>query len=238
MKIGLIGYGKMGKEIEAIAIERGHTIGAIVNKDDKLDKLKGAVDVAIEFTQPESAMENIRWCIANQIPVVVGTTGWYQHFDQMVKECEAKQGAVFYATNFSVGVNIVFKINELLASIMENTPGYSAQISETHHIHKKDSPSGTAISLAQGLLQHHKHYQKWEETNPENAGAGVLPIVAYREDEVPGTHEVIYDSEIDTITLRHEAKSRKGFALGSVLAAEFLPGKKGVYNMKDLLNFK
>ncbi|MGB0431747.1 MAG: 4-hydroxy-tetrahydrodipicolinate reductase, partial [Bacteroidia bacterium] len=195
-------------------------------------------DVAIEFTQPSAAYKNIEWCLQNNVPIVVGTTGWYQNFDQMVKTCESNKGAVFYATNFSVGVNIVFHLNEILASVMQNTQDYKAHINEIHHIHKKDSPSGTAITLAQGLINNHNAYQGWKEDEIENVDKNTLPIIAYREHEVPGTHEVIYDSEIDKITLKHEAKSRKGFALGSVLAAEFLANKQGVYNMKDLLKFK
>jgi len=237
MRIGIIGYGKMGKEIEKIALDRNHEISVIINRGDNIANLKGQVDVAIEFTQPEVAYHNIEWCINNEVPVVVGTTGWYSQFDNMVKECEAKQGAVFHATNFSVGVNILFHINKQLARIMSKQPSYKAQLSETHHIHKKDSPSGTAITLAEQFIANHDGYSTWEETDSATVDNSVLPIIAYRENEVPGIHEMKYESDIDMIAIKHSAKSRKGFAMGSVLAAEFLQGRQGVYNMEDLLNF-
>jgi 4-hydroxy-tetrahydrodipicolinate reductase len=237
MNIGLTGYGKMGKEIEKILIERGHKVGAIADSFNELEKLKGNVDVAIEFTQPDSAYDNINWCLENNIPIVIGTTGWYNHFETLTQKCKEVKGSMFYATNFSIGVNITFKMNEILAKIMSNKEGYKAHINETHHVHKIDSPSGTAISLADGLLKNHGKYGEWKEMAKDQAPNGILPIQAYREDEVPGIHEVIYESEIDYIMLKHSAKSRKGFALGSVLAAEFLANKTGVFSMKDLLNF-
>ncbi|MFY0673340.1 MAG: 4-hydroxy-tetrahydrodipicolinate reductase [Bacteroidia bacterium] len=237
MKIGLIGYGKMGKEIEKILNDRGHTVGAIADNYNDLEKLKGAVDVAIEFTQPKAAHNNISWCLSNNVPIVIGTTGWYNHFESLTNKCNELGGAMFYATNFSIGVNITFKMNEVLAKIMNNKEGYKAHINETHHIHKLDSPSGTAISLADGLLKNHGSYGEWKETTKELAAKGILPIQAFRENEVPGIHEVIYESDVDYIMLKHSAKSRKGFALGSVLAAEFLAGKTGVFSMNDLLNF-
>ena len=225
----------MGKEIEAIALERGHSVPVKIDSNNSIQELQNQVDVAIEFTQPDQAFNNIAKCLQMAVPVVVGTTGWYNKFNEMVKECEAQNGSVLYATNFSVGVNIVFKINEILANLMQKTEGYQAHIEEIHHIHKKDSPSGTAISLAQGLIANNADYSNWAEKPLSERTSGELPIVAFREDEVPGLHEIIYDYAIDTISLKHAAKSRKGFALGSVLAAEFLHGKKGVYNMNDLL---
>lgn len=236
MNIALIGYGKMGKEIEKIAIERGHRISAIIGRKDSIESLKEGTDVAIEFTQPENAVDNIMGCMAQNVPVVVGTTGWYNDFDKVVKECEASNGAVFHATNFSVGVNILFHMNKMLAGIMSRQPDYKARMTETHHIHKKDSPSGTAISLAEGLIANHETYLEWQE-EPNEPANSVLPIEAFRENEVPGIHEVIYESDIDYLLIKHSAKSRKGFALGSVLAAEYIFGKSGMHTMNDLLNF-
>jgi len=236
MNIALIGYGKMGREIEKIAVDRGHQISTIIGRNDSLEALKEGTDVAIEFTQPEQAVNNILGCLKQNTPVVVGTTGWYADFDKVVKECEALNGAVFHATNFSVGVNILFHMNKMLAGIMSGQPDYKARMTETHHIHKKDSPSGTAISLAEGLINNHNDYSEWRE-EPREILDGVLPIKAFRENEVPGIHEVIYESDIDYLLIKHSAKSRKGFALGSVLAAEYIYGKNGMHTMTDLLNF-
>lgn len=235
MEIGLIGYGKMGKEIESVATSRGHVVSRIVDRSTPLDTLIGKVKVAIEFTEPGAAWPNLAWCIKNQIPIVVGTTGWYAHFSNMKQLCSEYKGAVFHATNYSIGVNVVFAINKALARIMAATEGYAAHIDEIHHVHKKDSPSGTAISLAQGIMDCNPGYSSWEENPGVNYNTGVLPIVSQRLGEVHGTHRVVYDSDIDAITLSHEAKSRRGFALGSVLAAEFLLDKTGIFTMNDLL---
>lgn len=237
MNIALIGYGKMGKEIEKIALERGHQVPVIIDKGDSISKLEQGVDVAIEFTQPCEAVSNILGCFKHNVPVVVGTTGWYDAFDEVVKECEAEKGGVFYATNFSVGVNILFHVNKMLANIMSKQPDYKAHLNETHHIHKKDSPSGTAITLAEGLIENHDAYTRWEEGKADSLSKDTLPIEAFRENEVPGIHEMVYESDIDYIQIKHSAKSRKGFALGSVLAAEYMAGKHGVHTMNDLLNF-
>ena len=226
----------MGKEVEKILVERGHCVGAIADSFEELEKIKDNVQIAIEFTQPDSAYKNINWCLENNVAIVVGTTGWYNHFEALSKKCDERGGAMFYATNYSIGVNITFKINEILARLMNNIEGYKAHLNETHHIYKMDSPSGTAISLADGLLKNHGEYGEWKEIEKDQAPKGILPIQTYREDEVPGIHEVIYESDIDYIMLKHSAKSRKGFALGSVLAAEFLANKTGVFSMKDLLN--
>ena len=236
MNIALYGYGKMGREIEKIAEKRGHTICHTVDKNGRDKRSQNTPDVAIEFSQPDQAWTHIQECLDQNLPVVVGTTGWYDHFDAMVKECKAKNGAVFHATNFSVGVNILFKMNEILANLIGHQPDYQARIQEIHHIHKLDSPSGTGITLAEGLIENHPDYDKWEEVElGKSTNEGVLPIEALRENEVPGIHEITYESEIDYIKLKHSAKSRAGFALGSVLAAEYLAGKKGVYTMNDLL---
>jgi 4-hydroxy-tetrahydrodipicolinate reductase len=235
MDIGLIGFGKMGKEIAGVAQSRGHVVSRIVGRSAPLHTLIGNVQIAIEFTEPSAAWGNILWCMENQIPVVVGTTGWHQHIDHMHQLCKEYGGAVFYASNFSIGVNVVFAMNRILARIMSSTDGYTAHLEEIHHVHKKDSPSGTAISLAQGILECHSGYDTWEGLSGQAPTPRVLPILSQRVNEVPGTHRVIYDSDIDTIALSHEAKSRRGFALGSVLAAEFLLGKTGVYSMNDLL---
>lgn len=237
MNIGLIGYGKMGREIEKIIEERKHSVSAKISNPDSLEKLLEGTDVAIDFSVPDAAVTNIKWCCDHGIPIVVGTTGWYDRFEEVVKYCEEKKGAIFYATNFSVGVNILFKLNEDLAAMMSKLNQYNAHIDEIHHVHKLDSPSGTAITLAEGLIAQHSAYTSWQEQAQKVADQGVLPIIAHRENEVPGIHEVTFDSAIDTLSIRHSAKSRKGFAEGSVIAAEYLMGKKGIFNMKNLLNF-
>lgn len=238
MKIALLGYGRMGKEIEKVLLERGHQVSAKVDENLTQDafneKVKGA-DAAIEFTLPQFAVQNIEKCFHAQLPVVVGTTGWYDAFESVKKSCNALNGTLFYATNFSVGVNVLFHINEILAKVLDNYPEFQPHIEEIHHIHKKDSPSGTAISLAEGLLKNHKLYKEWEEVDDLKNVSEKLPIKAIREEERHGYHKVSYESSIDEISISHNAKSRKGFALGSVLAAEFVKDKKGIYNMKNLL---
>lgn len=238
MKIALIGYGKMGKAIEAIAIERGHTIVAKANSSTPLNTLNlSEVDVAIEFTRPELVLDHIQTCLEHQTPVVVGTTAWNHALEQVTQQVKANNGALLHASNFSVGVNIFFEINKQLARIMNRQPEYSVAIEEIHHLQKLDAPSGTAITIANDLMHEHAGFQKWvlgEETMPE-AQPGELPIVSFRKPDVPGTHIVSYRSEIDTIQFSHEAHSRKGFALGAVLAGEFLAGKNGIYTMSDVL---
>lgn len=213
----------MGHAIEALAAERGHAVTLKLDKDDVWPAAIDA-DVAIEFTTPATAVDNMRRCLEAGVPVVCGTTGWYADYEKVVAECKARNGRLFTATNFSIGMNIMFALNERLASLMRGRDDYKVSISETHHIHKLDAPSGTALSLREQIVESGK---RKEES---------VPIASFREGEVPGTHTVVYDSEIDTITLTHEAHSRKGLALGALLAAEFLAtAKPGVYTMKDIL---
>lgn len=238
MKIALLGYGKMGKEIEKISISRGHSV--IIKMDEHNAKQTGKeeltqADVAIEFSTPQTAYENICKCFEAGIPVVVGTTGWYEKLVEISKPCNAGGHALFYAANFSIGVNLFFKLNEQLALMMNSQNGYEPSIEEVHHIHKKDAPSGTAITLAEGLLKHSKNKKKW--VNKDSADPHSLSIISIREDEVPGTHTVKYSSSIDEIEIRHTAHNRQGFALGAVLAAEWIKGKKGIFGMQDLLSF-
>ena len=233
MKIALIGYGKMGKAIEGIAIERGHEIVEKVDVDGNWDEVDTA-DAAIEFTMPKSAVGNIEKCFSLNVPIVVGTTGWYDEFERIKTKCLDEKQALFTATNFSIGVNVFFEINKKLAQLMNPHREYEVTMEETHHIHKLDSPSGTGITLANGILENLERKTAWTEA--ENTTPNQLKISAFREGEVPGTHKVKYESEIDTIEIIHEAKNRKGFALGAVLAAEWIADKKGVFGMKDLLN--
>ncbi len=238
MKIALLGYGKMGKMIERIAEERGHEIVLIVDEHNRKkctdEQLKQA-DVAIEFTMPAVAVENYKWCMDCSVPVVSGTTGWLERWDEVTDYCREKEGGFFYASNFSVGVNIFFHLNKYLARLMSAFGDYKVLIEETHHIHKLDAPSGTAITIAEGILDNHSAYRAWELNEGKPMGEGVLPVTAKRMGEVPGIHGVIYKSPVDEIEIKHTAFSREGFAQGAVLAAEFMVGKrKGVYGMDDL----
>lgn len=236
MKIALLGYGKMGKEIEKVAVERGNTIGLIIDIHNSTsyskDELKNC-DAAIEFSTPDTAIDNIYKCYECNVPVVVGTTGWMKRLDEVTKNCKDKNQGLFYASNFSVGVNLFFKLNEQLAKMMNTHKDYEVTMEEIHHVHKKDAPSGTGITLAEGVLKNMPSKQKW--VNNETTNASELQLISKRIDEVPGTHTVKYSSEVDFIEITHLAHSRKGFALGAVLAAEFMKGKKGVYGMNDLL---
>jgi 4-hydroxy-tetrahydrodipicolinate reductase len=235
MKILLLGYGKMGKTIEKVALERGHTIVGRIDVQNRADMdllQTDDVDVAIEFSSPESAFNNITYCITKGWPVVSGTTGWLEHRAEIEKLCGDKNGAFFYASNYSIGVNLFFRLNRQLARLM-NGQGYKASMTEIHHIHKLDAPSGTAITLAEGLLEETQDLDGWKLA-PE-AGKGSLQIISEREGEVPGTHIVRYESEVDTIEISHTAHNRGGFALGAVVSAEWLPGKQGVFGMDDLL---
>ncbi len=241
MNIAIIGYGKMGKAIEQIAIERGHTISAIIHRSNLTQEELEGTDVAIEFTEPNAAYENIKSCIDLNIPVVVGTTGWYEHYEELKELTLSSNSALFTATNFSIGVNILFHLNRKLGSIMNGFREYEVRMDETHHIHKKDHPSGTAVTLAEGILDTLDRKNKYIgllEGQESNASTFDLQIVSKRENEVPGFHQVTYESEIDEITISHNAKNRKGFAIGSVVAAEWLAGKQGVFTMQDLLNFE
>ena len=238
MKIALIGYGKMGKTIEQIALQRGHQIVSIIDINNTADFESEAfrsADVAIEFTTPATALGNYMRCFAANVPVVSGTTGWLQHLDEVKAKCEQEGKTFFYASNFSVGVNIFFALNRYLAKIMNGFPAYDVRMTEVHHIHKLDAPSGTAITLAEGILDNVERKERWTLETAEQPTD--LPIHAIREGEVPGIHEIIYESEADTISIKHDAKSRAGFALGAVIAAEFTAGKKGFLGMNDLFHF-
>lgn len=241
MNIVLFGYGKMGKEIEKIALERGHVITLKIDKDnigsyDK--KVLAAADAVIEFSTPASAISNMTTCFEAGVPVVVGTTGWYDKAEEVKKKCSASHGGLFYASNFSIGVNLFFNLNEELARMMNKYAEYNVAMEEIHHIHKLDAPSGTAITLANGILKNvdrKKKYITIEKDARPSGASDELVIHAKREGEVPGTHIVKYQSAIDDIEIMHKAHNRKGFALGAVLAAEFMKGKKGIYGMNDLL---
>lgn len=231
MKIALLGYGRMGKEIEKIALQRGHEIVLKVSGNSDYD-IKSA-DVAIDFSIPDAAFENISHCIHNNVPVISGTTGWLDRYQEIKELCLAEGGAFIYASNFSLGVNIFFELNKQLAKLMNTVEGYRTTIEEIHHTKKLDAPSGTAITLAEGIIEDSKK-KSWEldgEVSDEN-----IPITAKRIPEVPGTHTILYDSDIDSIEIKHTAHNRKGFALGAVVAAEWIQHKKGVFTMKDVLN--
>ena len=225
----------MGRAIEKIALDRGHEISAIIKSKQDLGKIsKDNCNVSIEFTNPQSAFENIRYCIENGIPILSGTTGWLNHKKELDNLCMEKDGTFFYASNYSIGVNIFFKINELVAKIMNKNTDYHVEMDEIHHIHKKDFPSGTAITLAEGIIKNMNQIHSWTENQQtENQ----LKINSYREGEVPGTHKISYESGIDNISLIHTAHSREGFAKGAVLVAEWLTDKQGVLSMTDFLTF-
>jgi 4-hydroxy-tetrahydrodipicolinate reductase len=240
MNILILGYGKMGKIISEIAESRGHSIAAKINIDnrDELSALDPAkIDVAIEFSQPEAAIENIKWAIERGIPVVSGTTGWLSKKPEINRLTLEKNGAFFYASNFSIGVNVFFKVNEMLAKLMNETSGYQVSMEEIHHTEKKDAPSGTAITLAQGIIKNYQRLNEWHLKGEGKESDHSLPITAKRIDPAPGTHIIRYSSAIDEIEITHTAHSRQGFALGAVLVSEWIPGKKGVLSMDDFLSF-
>jgi len=224
----------MGKAVAALAEERGHRIGGIMDLDNRAGfKIPEGTDVAVEFTSPESAIGNLHFCFAHRLPVVCGSTGWYHQLEAVKQRCSEQQGALLYASNFSVGVNIFFKVSAGLARLMNNRPEYDVRVEETHHTEKKDAPSGTAITLAEGMLRELDKKKSW--TRPPATRPDQLEIQSHRINEVPGTHIITYQSPADTLALSHEAHTRTGFALGAVLAAEFLAGKTGVYTMDDVL---
>jgi 4-hydroxy-tetrahydrodipicolinate reductase len=233
MKIAILGYGKMGKTIARLAKEKGHEIVYTSSTTETKGELKKA-DVAIEFSTPEQAVLNITQCFKNTIPVVSGTTGWLDNYNSVIEACENCNGSFIYASNFSIGVNIFFDLNNYLAKLMEPYAEYIPNIEEIHHIEKKDAPSGTAITLAEDLLK----FSKRNSWSLENNNDDVLNISAKRIANVKGTHTVSYESKVDTLRITHEAHSRDGFALGAILAAEWLKGKKGVFTMKDVLGMK
>ena len=240
MNIALIGYGKMGKAIEKIAEERGHKIVLICNSEVGVQYADFSnVDIAIEFTKPDLAIKHIDFCLENKIPVVVGTTGWNDKIDYVEKIVKELEGSILHASNFSIGVNIFFELNKKLAQLMSGNTDYTASIEEVHHLQKLDSPSGTAITIADGILENNSDYLSWVLGKDEIpfTNRNQLSLTSYRQPEVPGTHTIKYVSPIDSIEIIHEAHSRKGFALGAVIAAEWLQNKKGIFKMNDVLNF-
>ncbi len=236
MEIALLGYGRMGHEVAAVASERGHEIAVIIDSSDdwmeKIDEVRHC-DIAIDFSTPDRVVDNIFKCFNLDLPIVVGTTGWYDQLDSVVYDCCQRDQSLFVSSNFSIGVNMLFRINKKLAKLMNKYPEYEVLIKETHHVHKLDAPSGTAITLAEGIIENLDRKEEWELNEAEKSTD--IPITAIREGEVTGIHEIIYDSDIDTLAIKHSAKSRKGFALGAVIASEFMKGKKGYYTMEDLL---
>jgi 4-hydroxy-tetrahydrodipicolinate reductase len=240
MNILILGYGKMGKIIGEIAESRGHTIAAKINLDnrDELNDLdQSKVDMAIEFSQPEAAVENITWAMTRGIPVVSGTTGWLSRKSEIETLTSKYNGVFFYASNYSIGVNIFFKVNEFLAKLMNETSGYLASLEEIHHTEKKDAPSGTAITLAEGIIRNMDNLNVWSLSGQSSENEHSLPITSKRIDPAPGTHIIRYSSDIDQIEISHTAHSRQGFALGAILVAEWIKGKKGVLSMDDFLSF-
>ncbi len=238
MKIALIGYGKMGKIIERVAKERGHEIVSVIdidNADDFESEAFRSADAAIEFTVPHVALGNIRRAFAAGVPVVCGTTGWTDDIQALKKEIQKHGNALFLSSNFSIGVNVFMEVSRHLAKLMNQFPNYNVEMTEVHHTQKLDAPSGTAITLAEGIFENLQRKSSWSkeiETSPDK-----LAIKSIREGQVPGIHTIRYESEIDSISITHDAKNREGFALGAVLAAEFIAGKQGFFGMKDLLKF-
>ncbi|MBW4888885.1 4-hydroxy-tetrahydrodipicolinate reductase [Mucilaginibacter sp. HMF5004] len=245
MKIALLGYGKMGKMIEKIATDRHHEIVLKIDQDN-LDKLTvenlQKADAAIEFSTPDTVLNNIQKCFEANVPIIVGTTGWYGQLQQIKDECDKRNNALIYASNFSVGVNVFFHVNKILAKVMNQYPYYDVQVEEIHHVHKLDAPSGTAMTIAEGIIENLDSKSEWVNTVGEEV-TDVAPknnqllIESLRIDSVPGTHTVLYDSEVDTIEFKHTAHNRTGFALGAVLAAEWIQGKKGFFEAKDMFSF-
>lgn len=238
MNIALIGYGRMGHEIEAIAVKRGHIIKLIIdeNNTDDLNKDNlGDIDVAIEFSSPGAAFTSITKCLESKVSVVSGTTGWLQDYDKVCETCKINNASFIHSSNFSLGVNLFFRLNSELAKQMEQYSNYSVSIEEIHHTKKLDAPSGTAITLADVIIKEHSGYDRW--CFDKDQAGNRIPIRSVREGLVPGTHTVTWDSEIDTISLKHEAKNRKGFALGAVVAAEFIYSKHGIFTMNDVMGF-
>ena len=236
MKIIISGYGRMGKEIEKVALNEGHLIvDRIDNVNDwaRIERNQVVADAVIDFSQPVVAVENILRCFEMGIPIVTGTTGWYDQLEEVSELCKQQNGALFYAPNFSIGVNLFFLINKKLAKRMSSFGEYKVSMKEMHHIHKLDAPSGTAIKVAEDIIAEHNLIEKWSKS--DESESGILPIVSERKGEIPGTHIVTYSSDADVIELKHEAKNRSGFAVGAVKAAEWLAAKKGIFNMDDFL---
>ena len=245
MKIVLLGYGKMGQLIERFAIKRGHEVLLIVDEDNRENittaDLQDA-DMAIDFSTPDAALDNINLCFESKLPLVVGTTGWYDRLDEIREICNQQEQALLYGSNFSIGVNVFFHINRLLAKALNPYKQYDVQVEEIHHIHKLDAPSGTAITIAEGIVEHIDEKDKWINS-VEGSGEELIPkanellIESLRIDEVPGTHTVLYSSEVDQVEFKHTAHSREGFALGAVIAAEWLLGKKGFFQVTEMFDF-
>lgn len=236
MKLLLVGYGKMGKTIERIALKRGHDIVGRIDIDNQHEFSSVIADVAIEFSHPEAAFQNVRQCLDRNIPVVCGTTGWLTRKPEIEALTKQTNGTFFYASNYSLGVNLFFKVNEYLAKMVGSLgSSYDISLDEIHHAEKKDAPSGTAITLAEGILKHVKQKKSW--VNTDSSDPNELIIKSFRIDQVPGTHLVKYDSAMDSIEIRHTAHTREGFALGAVMVAEWIQGKKGVLTMDDFLKF-
>ncbi|WP_150451568.1 4-hydroxy-tetrahydrodipicolinate reductase [Arenibacter lacus] len=233
MNIALFGYGKMGKMIEQIALKRNHNIVAKIDVDTT-EINYSEIDVAIDFSMPDAAFGNIKKCMENNIPLICGTTGWLENYENAVQLCKEKDGAFIYASNFSLGVNLFFELNSYLAKMMSNLKQYQVSMEEIHHTQKLDAPSGTAITLAEGVIQE-TDYTAWKL---DTAKANEIPITAKRIADTPGTHTVAYQSEVDSIEIKHTAHNREGFALGAVVAAEWILDKKGVFSMKDVLNLR
>ena len=235
MQIALLGYGKMGKTIEEIALAKGHKISVIIDNDNdwklKKDQLNN-VDIAIDFSTPETVVANINHCFEHKIPIIVGTTGWYLHIPELKERCEQGNHALLWASNFSIGVNMFFKVNQLLAKLMNDYDNYQVEMEEVHHTGKLDAPSGTAISLAQDIIQQLDRKHNWKLG--EEKISSQLAVQSKRIDPVPGTHRITYESEIDSIEIVHTAKNRKGFAIGAITAAEWLIHKTGFYEFKQL----
>lgn len=238
MNLALIGYGRMGHEIETIARKRGHEIKLIIdidNHDDlNADNLKD-IDAVIEFTSPESAFTNIMKCLGHRVPVVSGTTGWLENYGKAAEACITNDTAFIHSSNFSIGVNLLFRLNSELAKRLADYRDYDVSIEEIHHTRKLDAPSGTALTLANGIIKNHPGYDGWAPAGETRENK--IPVTAIREGSVIGTHIISWDSEIDTIVLKHEAKNRRGLALGAVVAAEFISGRKGVFTMDDVMGF-
>jgi 4-hydroxy-tetrahydrodipicolinate reductase len=241
MRIALVGYGKMGKEIEKIALERGHTIAAKITSSNPLEKQNtNDFDVAIDFSTPSAVLSNIHFLVDHKVPSVIGTTGWNDSLLEVKERVKSNDTVLLHASNFSVGVNLFFKLNQMLAKLMNQHSEYDVSMEEIHHTEKLDAPSGTAITLAESIIENHKLYEDWKcpQVLKKEANGKVINIDAIRKPDVKGTHSIYYKSAIDTISIKHEAHNRKGFALGAILAAEWIIDKKGVYTMKDVLNIQ
>ncbi len=237
MNIAIFGYGKMGKEIEKVLLERGHSISHKISSTDNLETFDFSdTDVVIEFSSPSSAKKNIEFCLNNKLPIIIGTTGWYSNLEELSNLCKSKNSAMIHATNFSLGVNLFFKLNQQLAKLMNNHPSYICSVTEIHHTEKKDAPSGTGITIAEGIIEELDEFSQWENVRiSELTTKDSLSLASKRLPNVPGTHDVTYENEIDKIEISHTAHNRKGFALGSVIAAEWIKNKKGVFTMSDVL---